>query len=261
MLGRKGLAGVQQFQCSRPPHFLWSCAPAVSRMPARAIQTDTAFQASEQPQQSGSTIRRQQLQQHLADLERVLPSLSCSQLANTLSSLALTYQAANLSCEAGTGLSNSGQLAGSAAAADPHAIVDFYNESFPDQSFLLTFRNTVGEYLAQHPASFTFAAAAAAAADADAADSEQSQVACSACNPAHLAKILASVASLPIMVVQPLPIGEPAAALGSQIFSISSNSGIAPAIGLAAAAMCEPAHHGHSAAVVRWGYSSHLQAA
>ena len=50
-------------------------------------------------------------------------------------------------------------------------------------------------------------------ADADAAGSQQSGVACSACNPAHLAKILASVASLPIMVVQPLPIGEDAAAI------------------------------------------------
>lgn len=208
MLGRKGLAGrVQQSQSSRVPQSLRSRAPALSRLPARAVHTDTAFQDSEQPQQSGSTACRQQLQQHLADLERVLPTLSCSQLANTLSSLALTYQAANLSCEAGAGLSSSKQFAGGAAAADPHAIVEFYNESFPDQSFLLTFRDTVGQYLAQHPASFTFIAAAAAAADADAAGSQQSGVACNACNPAHLAKILASVASLPIMVVQPLPIG------------------------------------------------------
>jgi hypothetical protein len=136
----------------------------------------------------------------------VLPTLSCSQLANTVSSLALTYQAANLSCEAGAGLSSSQQLAGGTgtAAADPQAIVEFYTESFPDQSFLLTFRETVGQYLAQHPASFT----AAAAVDAEAADCQQGDAACSACNPAHLAKILAAIASLPIMVVQPLPIGE-----------------------------------------------------
>jgi hypothetical protein len=123
--------------------------------------------------------------------------------------LALTYQAASLSCEAGAGLSSIQQLAGDAtAAADPQAIVEFYTESFPDQSFLLTFRDTVGEYLAQHPASFTAAAAAA-----EAGDSQQSNITCSACNPAHLAKILASVASLPIMVVQPLPIGKRPAAL------------------------------------------------
>jgi hypothetical protein len=100
------------------------------------------------------------------------------------------------------------QLAGSnaaAAAADPEAIVDFYTESFPDQPFLLTFRETVGEYLAQHPASFS---AAAADADAGVNDSQQCIITGGACSPAHLAKILAAVASLPIMVVQPLPIGE-----------------------------------------------------
>jgi hypothetical protein len=120
--------------------------------------------------------------------------------------LALTYQAANLSCEAGAGLSSIQQLAGDAtAAADPQAIVEFYTETFPDQSFLLTFRDTVSEYLAQHPASFTAAA--------EAEEGQQSNITCSACNPAHLAKILASVASLPIMVVQPLPIGKRPAAL------------------------------------------------
>jgi hypothetical protein len=177
---------------------------AQPRTPLRAVHTDTAYHASEQPQQSSSAACRQQLQQHLADLERVLPTLTCSQLANTVSSLALTYQAANLSCEAGAGPSSIHQLAGPGAAADPHAIVEFYTETFPDQSFLLTFRDTVGQYLAQHPASFT----AAAAAGVEAGESQQSDAACSACNPAQLAKILAAIASLPIMVVQPLPIGK-----------------------------------------------------
>lgn len=156
----------------------------------------------------GFGATKQQLAQHMLTLEKVLPTLSCSQLAHTVSSIAFTYKAAHLSCNAE--YTSEQQQAGSMA----HDIIEYITTELPDQSWLLTFREAVGQQILQHPASLSAKAIGAASTVAVAtgsADRAAVNDLCSRsrsiCEPEHLSKILAALAGLPIMVVQPLPIG------------------------------------------------------
>lgn len=126
--------------------------------------------------------------QHMAALEAVLPTMSCSQLAKTGVSVRETYQAALQSTQA--------------AAADTamRDLLYFFTSQLPNQSWLLTYRTAVEKHLEQQVQLQQGTAVAAAPAASTQAAHEN-------CSAAHLAEVLATIAALPIQVVQPLPIG------------------------------------------------------
>lgn len=106
--------------------------------------------------------------------------MSCSQLAQTGTSVRETFRAALLSSECSAGGDDQGT----------QSLVEYFHSELPNQSWLLTYRTAVEQHLVQQQQQ----------PHAQAGDTQ-------ACTPQHLAEILATIAALPIQVVQPLPIG------------------------------------------------------
>lgn len=146
--------------------------------------------------------------------------MSCSQLAQTGTTVRETYRAALLSTE--TGSSGPDDTA-------TRDLLDFFTSQLPNQSWLLTYRAAVEQHLMpqhqqQQAAVGPLAAAAAGHADVSSvitksintsggngnssSSGETLPIRAHSCRPEHLAEILAAVAAMPIQVVQPLPIGE-----------------------------------------------------
>jgi hypothetical protein len=146
--------------------------------------------------------------------------MSCSQLAQTGTTVRETYRAALRSTEAGSSTDDT----------TTRDLLDFFTSQLPNQSWLLTYRAAVEQHLLpqhqqQQAAAGPLAAAAAGHADvssvitnsikSSAGSGTSSSISAEAltlkahsCQPEHLAEILAAVAAMPIQVVQPLPIGE-----------------------------------------------------
>lgn len=160
-------------------------------------------------------------------LQAVLPTMSCSQLAKTGTSVRETYRAALLSTEAAS--------VGSSTDTVTRDLVDFFTSQLPNQSWLLTYRSAVEKHLLpqqeQLPADSkpTLALPTSASRDSSSiknSSSSSRSTGTSAvvgegldCSAEHLAEIVATIAALPIQVVQPLPIGK---ALGDDPFSVCS---------------------------------------
>jgi hypothetical protein len=129
---------------------------------------------------------------HCCLLQAVLPTMSCSQLAKTGVSVRETYRAALQSTQ-------------TAAAADTATrdidLLDFFTSQLPNQSWLLTYRTAVEKHLEQQGELQQGTAAAAAPANSSPQGAHEN------CSAEHLAEVLATIAALPIQVVQPLPIG------------------------------------------------------
>lgn len=141
-----------------------------------------------------SISSREDISRHMLELEGSLPTMSLPQLASCLSSCVHTYRAARLSLSA---MSSTDETVTS--------FVDYYTNELPEQSWLLTFRSAVGRHLAGHPAVLAESAAAPLDSTAE-VHAVQTQL-LPQLHHVHLAQILSALAALPIMVVQPLPIG------------------------------------------------------
>lgn len=155
-----------------------------------------------QAAQVESVSSREDVARHMIGIEKSLPGMSLSQLANAFSSCVHTYRAASLS-----------QLAMSCSDELFVGVVDYFTNELPDQSWLLTFRAAVAKHLSNHPAVLSDTLAAVRAAPVSTAAQHGASAAShtyySPCQlqHEHLAQILRGLAALPIMVVQPLPIG------------------------------------------------------
>jgi len=129
-----------------------------------------------------ASASRDQVATLMLKLETSLPSMSCSQLASTITSVQYTYKAAVLGVEAGQ--------------SNLDEVVEYYSSELPDRSWLLTFRASVADQLS-------------AAVPQQAGNlSSSSTMGC--CNAQHLLAIITALAGLPIQVVQPLPSRYPA---------------------------------------------------
>lgn len=144
--------------------------------------------------------------------QAVLPTMSCSQLAETATSIRETYRAALLSTEAAGGSSNSS----TAEVQDVSLLLDYFNCQLPNQSWLLTYRAAVERHLlpqegtkqAHAPGPAESGSSAGSAGGQHASSTPAGPAAAYSCAPEHLAEILSTIATLPIQVVQPLPIGK-----------------------------------------------------
>lgn len=147
--------------------------------------------------------------------------MSCSQLAKTGASVRGMYQAALLSTGAAAGQGN----ANISTPADIATVLDFFQSQLPNQTWLLTYRTAVEQHMQPYQVQLdagllpstgiTAHATAETAHDSgsskctsNTAGISNSSSAGSTCSPEHLAEILATIAALPIQVVQPLPIGQ-----------------------------------------------------
>jgi hypothetical protein len=159
----------------------------------------------------------------------------------TATSIRETYRAALLSTKAAAGTSSPADMM-------THELLDYFTSQLPNQSWLLTYRSAVQSHLQpvqeqqeqQHagmvfeqvpqgsavqahggvaPAASTATSRSRAAnrpSDSGSGSSSSSgssstpSMCCNGqhCEPEHLAQILSAIATLPIQVVQPLPIGK-----------------------------------------------------
>jgi hypothetical protein len=152
--------------------------------------------------------------------------MSCSQLAKTGTSLREMYQAALLSTAA-AGLGSSSF----STPADIATVLDFFQSQLPNQTWLLTYRTAVEQHMQPYqeqvdaglltstcisaqataetgPVSATTTSSSSSKRVSITAGICDSSSAGPTCTLEHLAEILATIAALPIQVVQPLPIGE-----------------------------------------------------
>lgn len=187
---------------SMQPYCGGNWLPRPSRLPITCWEKHARLVAR-QAAHVESIFTRDDVARHMFSLEKALPSMSLGQLANAFSSCVHTYRAASLS-----------QSAMSNTEESVLGIVDYYTNELPDQSWLLTLRAAVASQVAQHPAATTHTAAVASAeaSAASPATESSSDTLYSVYSPfqlqhQHLSQILAALAALPIMVVQPLPIG------------------------------------------------------
>lgn len=137
--------------------------------------------------------------------------MSCSQLAKTGTSVREIYRAVLLSTEAAAD--------GSSTDDVTRDLLDFFTSQLPNQSWLLTYRSAVEKHFVpqqEHdtadsktqpalptsdiPSNFSSSNVGGSSITLGAAGLE--------CSPEHLAEIMATIAALPIQVVQPLPIGK-----------------------------------------------------
>jgi hypothetical protein len=141
--------------------------------------------------------------------------MSCSQLAKTGISVREAYRAALLSTEAAP--------VGSSADTVTRDLVDFFTSQLPNQSWLLTYRSAVEKHLLPQQEQITadskHTSALPTPASRDSSSVKNSNSSHSSgssvvigegldCSAEHLAEIVATIAALPIQVVQPLPIGK-----------------------------------------------------
>eukprot|EP00775_Hariotina_reticulata_P004169 gene4169-4417_t len=75
---------------------------------------------------SNASASRDEVATLMLDLESSLPSMSCSQLASTITGVHCSYKAAVLGVEAGQ--------------SELDEVVEYYTSELPDHSWLLTFR-------------------------------------------------------------------------------------------------------------------------
>jgi len=139
--------------------------------------------------------------------------MSCSQLAETATSVRETYRAALLSTEAAGSSSNNNSTA---EVHNVGLLLDYFNSQLPNQSWLLTYRAAVERHLipqegtkqASQPGAAESGSSAGGAGGQHASSAVAGPAAAYSCTPEHLAEILSAIATLPIQVVQPLPIGK-----------------------------------------------------
>jgi hypothetical protein len=209
------------------------CSRLVARQlhhPGRAgtISVPAALRSSLPALHTG-LLSREALESYITTVEHRLPGMTVEELAETLETVASAH-----------GYAAAEARNGSAACS----LLDYTERELPEQSFLLSWRTALWQWLADHPAAISEQAAAlrtrnnsaarpsrsaatggasdssdaltaaigAAAAERTATSAGRPTISAAAkllpsLSPVDLSRALEALSTLPIMVVQPLPIG------------------------------------------------------
>lgn len=217
------LSGLAAATCVCPRHSSTSCLQRLQKHLLVAVAAIGCRVCCPKASGTPSCLLTHQQQNHLCCfVQTILPSMSCSQLAKTGTSVRGMYQAALLSTGAAAGHSSTSI----STPADVAIVLDFFQSQLPNQTWLLTYRTAVEQHMqpcqeqlvaGRHTGrSFASQAAAETAHTSsgssncatNTANTSNSSRLGPTCTPEHLAEILATIAAMPIQVVQPLPIGE-----------------------------------------------------